>query len=265
MKAQMAEVQRFRVGTMKIEIHPTREAAGNAAALAAREILRVLADTHDSIGVIFATGASQFAMLESLTALKDCPWKQVEGFHLDEYVGIAPNHPASSRRYLREKLTDKIPLRKFHEIDGSHPDPEIVCAGYAEKITAADPLLCFLGIGENGHLAFNDPGVADFNDPLKVKVVALDTVSRQQQVAEGWFQTLPETPEKAITVTMPALYRVPRLIVSVPGKRKAKIMRRTVEEVISTNCPSTILRTHPAATVYLDLDSSAELEGILSR
>jgi len=263
MDTQMTEVQHFKVGTMKIEIHPTREAAGKSAALTARKILLAIGHIRDSIPVIFATGASQFAMLESLTAMSDCPWNQVEGFHLDEYVGIDPKHPASFRRYLREKLTEKVPLREFHEIDGSHPDPENVCASYAEKLGSADPLLCFLGIGENGHLAFNDPGVADFNDPLNVKVVALDAVSRQQQVAEGWFKTLQDTPEDAITVTMPALYRVPRLIVSVPGERKAAIMRRTIQEPISTNCPSTILRTHPDATVYLDLDSSAQLEGIL--
>lgn len=258
------EVRRFRVGTMKIEIHPTREAAGQAAALAAQEILRELGTLRASFGVIFATGASQLAMLDSLTAMTGCPWNQVEGFHLDEYVGIAPDHPASFRRYLREQLTEKVPLRAFHDIDGSYPDPEYVCASYAEKLTAANPQLCLLGIGENGHLAFNDPAVADFHDPLRVKVVALDAVSRRQQVAEGWFKTFEDTPEQAITVTMPAIYQVPRLIVSVPGKRKAKIMRRTIEDVISTNCPSTILRTHPNATVYLDPESSAELDGVLS-
>ena len=263
MQSQMTEVRGFKVGTLKIEIHPTREAAGRAAASAACQMLRKLGNNQDSIGVIFATGASQFAMLEHLTGMKNIPWELIEGFHLDEYVGIAADHPASFRRYLREKLTEKVPVRKFHEIDGSDLDSEKVCRSYAEKLSAADPLLCFLGIGENGHLAFNDPGVANFNDPMKVKVVHLDATSRRQQVAEGWFETDQDTPKLAISVTIPTLYRVPKLIVSVPGERKAKIMRRTLEEAISTDCPSTLLRTHPDATVYLDLNSAAELDGVL--
>jgi glucosamine-6-phosphate deaminase len=257
------EVQHLQLGSMKLEIHPNRKAAGVAAARAAAEAMKKLGSLHDSIAVIFATGASQFDVLEALISMENLPWNQVLGFHMDEYVGISPDHPASFRRYMREKLTQQVPMKEFFEVDGSASDSEQVCRDYARKLADATPQLCLLGIGENGHLAFNDPAVADFNDPLDVKIVHLDMMCRQQQVAEGWFKTTSDVPEEAITLTIPTLFRVPKLIVSVPGSRKAKIMRRTLEEAISVECPSTILRTHPDATVYLDRDSAAELEGLV--
>jgi len=154
-------------------------------------------------------------------------------------------------------------MKEFFEVDGNAPDPEQVCRDYADRLRSFDPQICLLGIGENGHLAFNDPGAADFNDPLDVKVVHLDAVCRQQQTAEGWFNTVEEVPKCAITLTIPTLLRVPRLIVSVPGSRKAKIVRRTMEDAISTTCPATILRAHSEVTVYLDEASAAELDGLL--
>ena len=264
MRTQTTGVKHLKAGTMKLEIHSSREAAGAAAAQAAAEALKELGTHLDLIRVIFATGASQLDMLEHLTGMANLPWNKVCGFHLDEYVGISAEHPASFRRYLRERLTQKVGMKEFHEIDGSDPDPKQICQAYAEKLSASDLHLCLLGIGENGHLAFNDPPVADFNDPLKVKIVQLDTVCREQQAAEGWFETYKDVPEAAITLTIPTLFRVPKLIVSIPGNRKATIMRRTLEEPISTECPSTILRTHPDATIYLDPDSAAELDGIPS-
>ena len=259
MTEAIVQARRYQVGTMKIEIHPNSRAAGAAAAQAAARAIIELAQTRDSIGVIFATGVSQFETLNELTQIPHLPWNQVYGFHMDEYVNLAADHPASFRRYLRERLTDKVPIKKFFEIDGSAPDPEQTSRDYASKLRSADPQLCFLGIGENGHLAFNDPPVADFTDPLDAKIVRLDAVCRQQQMAEGWFPGVEQVPEHAITLTIPALFRVPKLIVSVPGRRKAKIVRRTFEEPISTECPATILRTHPDATIYLDVDSAAEL------
>jgi glucosamine-6-phosphate deaminase len=249
----------FQVDRLKIEVHPDRAAAGRAAAESAAESLRQLAAAREHFAVVFATGASQLDMLGALTATPDLPWAQVEGFHLDEYVGLDENHPASFRRYLRENLTTRVPLRAFNEINGSAPDPEAVCREYAEKLRVAAPPLCLLGIGENGHLAFNEPCEADFNDPKDVKVVTLDATCRQQQTAEGWFSSIVEVPAQAITVTIPALFRIPRLILSVPGERKAAVMRRVLTEPIATGCPATILRTHPDATVYLDPDSAALL------
>lgn len=253
-------VERFRVENLKIEIHPTRKDAGLAAAQAVAEELKRLGEKEkDAIGVIFATGASQLETLRALVKIPDLPWDRICGFHMDEYVGIARDHRASFRLYLRNELTEQVRMRRFYEMDGNAPDPERFCHDYADALQAAHPQLCLLGIGENGHLAFNDPPVADFNDPRDVKVAALDDECKQQQVAEGWFGSTGEVPAQAITLTIPALLRVPKLIASVPGSRKAKIVKRALHEAISTACPATILRTHPDATVYLDEESASEL------
>ena len=251
------------IGSMHVEIHSDSKAAGTAAARSAADALRKLAETRASLGVIFATGVSQMQTLEALTSIEGLPWDRICGFHMDEYIGISADHPASFRRYLRERLTGKVSMHEFHEIDGSAPDPEKTADAYSARLRAADPQLCLLGIGENGHLAFNDPGVADFSDPRDAKIVNLDAACRRQQVAEGWFASFDEVADAAITLTIPALLRVPKLIVSVPGHRKAAIMRRVLSEPLSTDCPATILRTHPDTTVYLDLESAADLDGVL--
>jgi len=252
--------KRFQIDRLKVEVHPDGESAGRAAAQEAAEYLRRMGSAQDAVAVIFATGASQLDMLRALVAAPAIPWNRIVGFHLDEYVGLDENHPASFRRYLREKLTSRVRMREFFAIDGSSPDHDAICREYAERMRAAAPRLCLLGVGENGHLAFNEPAEADFHDPADVKMVTLDATCRQQQTAEGWFRSIEEVPAHAITVTIPALFRVPRLILTIPGKRKAQIVRRAFTEPISTHCPATILRTHPDATVYLDLDSAAELD-----
>ncbi|MFZ0302824.1 MAG: glucosamine-6-phosphate deaminase [Terracidiphilus sp.] len=262
MTNEINQAKYYLVERLKVEVHPTAQAAGAAAARAAAKALIELAKTHDSIAVIFATGASQMETLKELTQMADLSWNKIRGFHMDEYVGIAADHPASFRRYLRERLTEKVKMKSFLEIDGSSEDPERTGREYAGQIRSADPQLCLLGIGENGHLAFNDPPIANFTDPVDAKIVQLDAACRRQQTAEGWFASVEQVPEYAITLTIPALMRVPRLIASVPGKRKAGIVRRAFTEPISTACPATILRTHPDATVYLDLESAAELNGI---
>jgi glucosamine-6-phosphate deaminase len=251
----------FQVGNLVVEIHPTAKSMGEAAALAAAGTIKKIGPLQKSLGVIFATGASQLDTLEALTRMEDIPWNRVSGVHLDEYVGLPAEHFASFRRYLREKLANKVDMQDFYEIEGSAADPNRVCRYYAQVLRAANPQLCLLGIGENGHLAFMDPAVADFNDPQDVKVVTLDAECRGQQVAEGWFNSAEEVPDQAISMTIPAIMRVPKLIVSVPGARKAAIIRRTLEEAISTSCPATILRTHADATLYLDEESASDLDG----
>ena len=170
-----------------MEVYPSSRTAGIAAALAAAKTLTELAASREFVGVIFATGASQLDTLDALTEIENLCWNQIVGFHMDEYIGLSADHPASFRRYLREKLTRKVQMKEFFEIDGSASDPERIGREYSEKLRHADPQLCLLGIGENGHLAFNDPAVADFTDPLDAKIVELDDVCRKQQVAEGWF------------------------------------------------------------------------------
>ncbi len=148
------------------------------------------------MGVVFATGASQLETLQALVAIPNLPWGQVQGFHMDEYLGMNENHRASFRRYLRENLTQRVPMAAFFEIDGSSSDPERTRHDYVRQLSAADPQLCLLGIGENGHLAFNDPAEADFHDPEAMKVVSLDVECRQQQLNEGWFATFDEVPKQ---------------------------------------------------------------------
>ena len=249
----------IRCGNLKLEIHPDRASAGAAAAHAAANELLRLQGLVEQIGVIFATGASQLAMLDALTSIPGLPWHKVVGFHMDEYIGLDESHPASFRRYMRSKLTQRVPMRRFYEMDGNAEDVMALSREYARALDQAAPALCLLGIGENGHLAFNDPAEADFKDPLAMKVVTLDDACRGQQVAEGWFGSVDEVPRQALTLTIPTLMNIPKLILSVPGSRKAAIVRRVLEEPISTDCPATILRTHPDATIYLDRESAAEL------
>lgn len=222
--------------------------------------MRKLGAERSAVGVIFATGTSQLETLHSLTSIPDLPWHKIHGFHMDEYIGLDADHPASFRRYLREKLTSRISMAAFHEIDGSAADREKVRHEYIEKITAADPQICLLGIGENGHLAFNDPHEANFDDPEPMKIVTLDRACREQQLAEGWFSSFDQVPQRALTLTIPTLLKVPRLVASVPGKRKAASVRRTLRDPISVQCPATILRTHPDVTVFLDEESASELD-----
>jgi glucosamine-6-phosphate deaminase len=256
-------VTKFKRGTLTVEIHKDGVSAGEAAAQAAARALRQLGKSGENVPVIFATGGSQINLLHTLTEMDDLPWPQVRAFHMDEYVGISPDHKASFCHYLRERLLQRVPIGEFFFIDGMAPDPAQACKDYAANLKSANPQLCLMGIGENGHLAFNDPPVADFKDPLAMKVVRLDTPCREQQVAEGWFDSANEVPEFAMTLTIPTLFRVRQLIVTVPGARKAAIVRRALEDPISTACPATILRTHPDAAMYLDMESAAELDGLL--
>jgi glucosamine-6-phosphate deaminase len=257
------ELTHLEVGTLKLQIHDSPVAAGEAAAKAAAEMLKQLNQNGNRIGVIFATGASQLDTLRALTAISGLPWEKVHGFHMDEYMGIDEEHPASFRRYLRENLTQRVPMEEFFEIDGSSSDPERIQREYVQRLRAADPQLCLLGIGENGHIAFNDPAEADFDDPDAMKVVTLDAECRQQQVAEGWFPRFEDVPLQALTLTIPTILNVRKLIVSIPGRRKAQSVRRTLVEPISTACPATILRSHPDVTLYLDQESASELDGLI--
>lgn len=252
-------MQYLQIENLKIQIYASRKEAGAAAAEAAAAELRRLAQQNENIGVIFATGASQLEMLRALIKITGLPWDRIRGFHMDEYIGISADHIASFRYYMRQELTERVPMHRFYEVDGNAANPAKFCREYSGALRSANPELCLLGIGENGHLAFNDPGVADFNDPHDMKIVSLDGDCKQQQVAEGWFKLIEGVPSQAMTLTIPTLLRVPKLIVSVPGSRKAKIVSRAFCEPISTACPATILRTHPDATVYLDEESAAEL------
>jgi glucosamine-6-phosphate deaminase len=242
---------------LNVEIYSDHESASQAAANDAAQTLIRLGETADELGVIFATGASQIGTLEALTSTLGLPWDKVLGFHLDEYVALPIPHPASFRGYLRHHLTSRVKLREFYENDGTAENIEQVCEQYAAHLRTVNPQLCLLGVGENGHLAFNDPEEANFEDRLDVKIVHLDTMCRQQQASEGWFRSLDDVPQTAVTVTIPALFRVPRLVLTVLGPRKASAVKDLIQGPISTSCPASVLRRHPDATVYLDQEAAA--------
>jgi glucosamine-6-phosphate deaminase len=245
------------VDALRVRVEPTSRALGAAAALDAAVALREAIDAHGFAHAMFATGNSQFDFLDALVRDDTVDWSRVVGFHMDEYVGITADHPASFRRYLRERLVERVPIPAFHFIEGDASDASAECDRYAALLREHPLDLCCLGIGENGHLAFNDPPVADFDDPLDVKVVELDDACRRQQVGEGHFPDIDAVPTRAITVTIPALLRASTVLAIVPEARKAEPVRRALEGPIDTTCPASILRTRTNATLYLDAESSA--------
>ncbi len=249
----------FVVDDLTVHVHDRdRDLAADAAAAAAAAIAAAV-HARGVAHVMLATGNSQLAFLEALTHRDDVDWSAVVGYHMDEYVGIPADHPASFRRYLRERIVDVVHPRVFEYVEGDAPDPEAECRRYA-ALLAAHPLdLCCLGIGENGHLAFNDPPVARFDDPQTVKVVELDEACRHQQVGEGHFPDLDAVPRQAITVTIPALLAAARVLAVVPEARKQAPVTAALTGPITTACPASALRRTPQATLYLDADSAAGL------
>jgi glucosamine-6-phosphate deaminase len=254
----MTLVSAFRVDELAVRVFATDKELGEAAAADAADALRAAVEKYGRANAMFATGNSQFAFLDALTARSDVPWDHLTGFHMDEYVGMDDAHPASFARYMRERVVDVVHPAVFHYVDGTN-DAAAECARYA-KLLREHPLdLCCLGVGENGHLAFNDPPFADFDDAEDVKEVELDDTSRRQQVGEGHFHGLDDVPRTAITVTIPALLRAQRVLALVPEARKADAVRRALEEPIATSCPASVLRRTPYATLYLDQASASNI------
>jgi glucosamine-6-phosphate deaminase len=244
------------VGELTVRVAPDAHALGIAAAEHAAKALHGAITARGRAHAMFATGNSQFNFLDALVADRTVDWTRVVGFHMDEYVGIGADHPASFRRYLRERLVSRAPFATFHFVDGDAPDLTAECARYAALLRSHPLDLCCLGIGENGHLAFNDPPVADFADPLDVKVVELDDACRRQQVGEGHFPDVATVPSHAITVTIPALLRAAVVLAIVPETRKREPVRCALAGPIDAACPASILRAQPHATLYLDEDSA---------
>ncbi len=253
----MSVVREFQSLTVRVD--DVDEMPRDAAVEAAATIRSTIVDRGEA-NVMLATGNSQLAFLVELIQLPGIAWDHVRGFHMDEYVGLAPSHSASFQRYMRERVAAHLPVMEFHYLNGDAPDAKAEAARYAALLDAHPLDLCCAGIGENGHLAFNDPPVADFDDPLAVKVVALDEASRRQQVGEGHFATIDDVPTHAITVTISALLRARRVLVIVPEARKAPAVREALRGPISTACPASVLRRQPHATLFLDLESSTLLD-----
>ncbi len=242
---------------MLLRVFDDKASLGKAAARqAAAAILSAIAD-HGQARVVAASAASQFEFLEALTATPGIPWERVELFHLDEYIGLPMTHPASFCKFLQERLIAKTGIINHHLLDGSQ-DPTRVIRTAGKAITASPIDIAFLGIGENGHIAFNDPP-ADFETEEPFIIVALDAACRMQQVGEGWFKDLDAVPTHAISMSVRQVLKAREILAVVPDSRKAQAIKACFDGPISPMAPSSILRNHPNATVYLDRQSSALL------
>lgn len=242
---------------MKISVYGDRTSLGKAAAEHAAKVIRETILDRGSARLIAATAASQKEFLEALTSAPGIDWPRVEVFHLDEYIGLPITHPGSFRRMLLEQLIHKTGIVNYHLLDGDGDVPSVLAQASAALVSA--PIdIAFLGIGENGHLAFNDPP-ADFETDQPYLAVNLDEACRRQQVGEAWFSALSQVPQRAISMSVRQIMKAKELLAIVPGPRKAAAVKLCFEGEISPVAPASILRSHPKATVYLDKDSAAFL------
>jgi glucosamine-6-phosphate deaminase len=258
MASLSSEDRAFRVGDLFVRVFPGQ---GELAAAAARELSGAIGDAvaaRGSASIIVATGNSQLALMGALRDARDIEWDKVVVFHMDEYLGLPADHPASFRRYLHEHLCDTVHPQAFFEIRGDAPDEDAEMRRYTELLARHPADVCVMGIGENGHIAFNDPP-ADFDTRDIMRVVRMDTACRMQQVGEGHFRTIADVPERALTLTVPALLAPRRVLVITPEARKAAAVRAALEGQVTPQCPASVLQRQPQATLYLDRDSASLL------
>jgi len=239
---------------MQVRVFADQPSLARAAADSAAERIRDAIASAGEARIVAATGVSQMPFLDALTQKPEIDWSKVEMFHLDEYVGIADSHPASFRRYLRERLIEPAGISRFHLLEADR-DPIEVCRRVGQELATRPADVAFVGIGENGHLAFNDPP-ADFDTEAPYLIVSLDEACRRQQVGEGWFKSVDEVPQRAITMSIRQILKARAIVAIVPEARKADAVRRCFEGEISPAAPASILRTHPATVLFLDEDSA---------
>jgi glucosamine-6-phosphate deaminase len=244
-------------GRLSVEVHKDRPEVGAAAARLVAHHVRRLIDKDGHAAVIFASAPSQNEFLAALREDRTIDWPKVTAFHLDEYVGVPATHPASFRRFVKDRLFDRVPVAAFHGLDGQAPDLKAECARYVGLLEEHPPGLAILGIGENGHLAFIDPPSCNFQDPATVRVVELDEACRNQQVHDGSFATLEDVPRAALSLTIPYLLGVPLAVAIVPGAAKRAAVAAALDGPVTRACPASILRRHPRATLFVDEASAA--------
>jgi glucosamine-6-phosphate deaminase len=252
--------QEFKVEELEVKIYKSRQLMGLVAAKIFIEQLDLLLKTQDKVNVIFAAAPSQNEFLQVLKENKNLNWEKVNVFHMDEYIGLAQDAPQGFGNFLKEKLFDHLPFGSVNYLNGNEEDVEKECERYSNLLAQYPADIVCMGIGENGHIAFNDPPVANFNDSKMVKVVELDLECRQQQVNDGCFTSLNEVPVNALTLTIPAMMKAKFIYCMVPGERKAKAVYNTLNQEKIEKFPSTILRSHPNAILFLDKDSSSLLK-----
>jgi len=255
--------KQLRCDQLNVQIHPNDDQLAEVAAQAAAEIISQALATRGEASVIFATANSQVKFLKALIAGQgqrwDVDWSKVTMFHMDEYLGLPNTHPASFRNYMMKNVEPLLKPRVFHYLEGDAMEPLDAIATYATLLEKHSPDLCCLGIGENGHIAFNDPPVADFADTAPIKIVKLDEACRMQQVGEGHFPNFEAVPAYALTLTIPTLCSAKHMLAIVPEKRKAQAVHDTLKGPIATACPASYLRTQSHCTLFLDQDSASLL------
>ena len=244
---------------LEVKILENRQLMGKLAAETVGEKIRELLKIKDQVNIIFASAPSQNEFLAGLLEEKEIAWDRINAFHMDEYADLPGDAPQSFGYFLKVRLFDKIRLKSIHYLDGNAPDLNAECNRYADLLAEHPTDIVCLGIGENCHLAFNDPHVAFFNDPLTVKQVELDLACRQQQVNDGCFESLDVVPKNALTITIPALLKSTFAYCIVPGVKKAEAIQHTIQDDIQELYPSTILRKHPNAMLFIDNDSAGRL------
>jgi glucosamine-6-phosphate deaminase len=248
----------FKKDNLFIKVFSNREILGKAAAQEAADKINTILKNKSEIRIVFAAAPSQNEFLDELVKTKNIEWNRITAFHMDEYMGLDKNSEQSFRKYLKDRIFDKVDFKEVHLIQPKD-DPKKEIERY-EALLKEKPIdIIFMGIGENGHIAFNDPPFADFNDPHFVKIVELDEACRQQQVNDGCFPSFNEVPKQAVTLTVPALMSGENLFVVVPGLRKARAVFNTLNNEINIKCPASILRRHNNTILYLDEDSSSKL------
>jgi glucosamine-6-phosphate deaminase len=244
---------------LNVSIYENRQIMGRAAATYVATKIQALLALQKELRMIFAASVSQDDFLAAFAKNSDVDWSRITAFHMDEYIGLPENHSESFGNYLRKHIFDLVPIKNIHYIDPVAPDPEAECQRYADLIDEEPIDIICLGIGENGHIAFNNPPVADFIDQKSVKIVEMDEKCRQQQVNDGCFADISEVPERAISITIPVFMQARSLSIIVPGERKAQAVYDTLNGKIDTRCPATVLRNHPDAVLFLDRDSAKNL------
>jgi len=251
-------VSTFTKDKLKVSVHDNRRDMGIAAAEKGICFLKELLESKEEVNVIFAAAPSQAEMMERLVSEKSVDWKRVNAFHMDNYIGLADDAPQQFSKFLKDRLFSKLPFQNIYYMGNVGEDAK----RYDILISENPPDICFMGIGENGHIAFNDPINAEFNDEKAVKVVELDDMCRQQQVNEKLFNTIDEVPTHAITLTIPTLIKSKYILCTVPGLNKAEATKNMLEGDIDESCPASILRTHSSAYLFLDKDAASKLSEV---
>jgi glucosamine-6-phosphate deaminase len=249
---------------MQISLTSSVDDLGRQAAEHGAELIRTAIAQRGAANIILATGVSQFTVLSALIEAPNVDWSKVAGFHLDEYLGLAISHPASFRRYLQDRFVTRVPLAAFYYVNGDAMNPQAECRRLAAIIGRHPIDVGFVGIGENGHLAFNDPP-ANFDLEEPYLVVELDENCRRQQLGEGWFPTLDDVPRRAISMSVRQILRSQAIICSVPDRRKAEAVRQALEGPVTSACPASILQRHSNCTIYLDPPAASLLQTIPTR